>query len=164
MTSHGRDSGDSTMSSSEENQSATGISTLLTGRASRLRLVTCVQANDFGTCPRVLCEQQAVLPVGVSDVPGDATVKLFCPRCNDIYTPKASRHQHVDGVYFGTTFPHMLFAVHPEFRPTQQVTHYEPKIYGFKLHATAYEEMKKRRDVERDIETAVASMRTARKY
>jgi casein kinase II subunit beta len=58
----------------------------------------------------------------------------------------------------------MLFAVHPDFRPTQTVEAYQPKIYGFKLHATAYDEMRKRREVERDVDVKVAAMRTGRKY
>ena len=77
---------------------------------------------------------------------------------------QASRHQHTDGVYFGTTFPHMLFAVHPDFRPAQTVDTYQPKIYGFKLHPTAYAEMSQRREVERDVDTKVAAMRNQRKY
>ena len=78
-------------------------------------------------------------------------MKLFCPRCNDVYTPRSTRHQHTDGVYFGTSFPHMLFAVNPEFRPHQQLPlpKYEPRIYGFKLHPTAYRRMQERRDEER---------------
>lgn len=113
-----------------------------------------LQQGDFGTCPRVYCDGQHILPIGLSDIPGEATVKTFCPRCNECYIPKVcrpkpkakprasapllpcsargqlavspsitrnpcpqqqARHQHVDGAYFGTTFPHMLFAVHPEY-------------------------------------------------
>lgn len=33
-----------------------------------------------------------MLPVGPSDIPGDSTVKLFCPKCEDIYHPKSSRY------------------------------------------------------------------------
>lgn len=118
------------------------------------RMIEKYQAGDFGTCPRVMCEAQPVLPVGLADLPSEATVKIFCPRCNDVYTPKAARHQHIDGVYFGTTFPHMLFAVHPEFRPEQNPPSYTPRIYGFKLHASAYSEQLRRHTLERDRERA----------
>jgi hypothetical protein len=36
---------------------------------------------EFGRCPRFNCEGQACLPVGTSDVPGQSTVKVFCPKC-----------------------------------------------------------------------------------
>lgn len=74
---------------------------------------------DFGTCPRVYCYQQPVLPVGLSDSPYQQAVKLYCPRCEDIYTPKGSRHGSIDGAYFGTTFPHMLFMVYPHMVPSK---------------------------------------------
>lgn len=63
---------------------------------------------EFGRCPRVLCYSQTLLPVGLSDLPFQKAVKLFCPRCEDIYSPKSSRHGTIDGAFFGTTFPHML--------------------------------------------------------
>lgn len=77
---------------------------------------------DFGRCPRVLCYQQALLPVGLSDVPFQKAVKLFCPRCEDIYSPKSSRHGTIDGAFFGSTFPHMLFMVYPHMLPSKSPT------------------------------------------
>lgn len=65
---------------------------------------------------------------GLSDIPGEAMVKLYCPKCMDVYTPKSSRHHHTDGAYFGTGFPHMLFMVHPEYRPKRPANQFVPRL------------------------------------
>lgn len=44
--------------------------------------------GDFGTCPRILCGGSRVVPVGQYDQMDFEAVKLFCPRCVDIYNPK----------------------------------------------------------------------------
>ena len=72
---------------------------------------------DFGRCPRVLCQGQPLLPIGLTDVPYEKSVKLYCGRCEDIYSPKSSRHGSIDGAYFGTSFPHLLFLVYPSLLP-----------------------------------------------
>ncbi|KAG5643083.1 hypothetical protein DXG03_001578 [Asterophora parasitica] len=72
---------------------------------------------DFGRCPRVLCQLQPLLPVGLTDVPYEKSVKLYCGRCEDLYSPKSTRHGSIDGAYFGTTFPHLLFLVYPTLIP-----------------------------------------------
>ncbi|XP_043659260.1 casein kinase II subunit beta isoform X3 [Drosophila teissieri] len=97
------------------------------------------QTGDFGHCPRVYCESQPMLPLGLSDIPGEAMVKTYCPKCIDVYTPKSSRHHHTDGAYFGTGFPHMLFMVHPEYRPKRPTNQFVPRLYGFKIHSLAYQ-------------------------
>lgn len=61
---------------------------------------------DFGRCPRVLCEDAPLLPVGRSDLPRKHTVSLYCPRCNDVYQPKSTRHTSAGGVGGG---------VHPQW-------------------------------------------------
>ena len=58
-------------------------------------------------------------------------VKLYCPKCMDVYTPKSSRHHHTDGAYFGTGFPHMLFMVHPEYRPKRPANQFVPRYVDF---------------------------------
>jgi len=94
-------------------------------------------AVDFGRCPRVFCQGQPVLPVGQSDIPRTNTIKLFCPRCQDIYYPRYSRHCNTDGAYFGTSFPHLLLATYPEIVPSKPLASYVPKIYGFKIHKSS---------------------------
>lgn len=64
-----------------------------------------------------MCQLQPLLPVGLTDIPYEKSVKLYCGRCEDLYSPKSSRHGSIDGAYFGTTFPHLLFLVYPTLIP-----------------------------------------------
>lgn len=41
--------------------------------------------QEFGNCPHFLCRGQSVVPIGVRDEPHIETVKLFCPKCQDVY-------------------------------------------------------------------------------
>jgi len=74
---------------------------------------------DFGRCPRVLCHAQPLLPCGLTDLPYEKPVKLYCPRCEDLYSPKSSRHGSIDGAYFGSTFPHMFMMVYSHMLPSK---------------------------------------------
>jgi len=93
--------------------------------------------SDFGKCPRVLCHAQPLLPIGQNDTPCQSPVKLYCPRCEDLYNPKSSRHSVIDGAYFGTSFANILFQVYPQMLPPKSVRQYEPKVFGFRVHAAA---------------------------
>ncbi|BGP33813.1 casein kinase 2 regulatory subunit [Rhodotorula toruloides] len=114
-------------------------------------------AAHFGVCPRVYCGQTKLVPCGRSDLPGVDTVKLFCPSCLDMYVPPSSRFQGVDGAFFGTTFPHLLFQTYPPPSPfpapqlapsepskrvpttpsTSLSKIYQPRIYGFRVSERA---------------------------
>lgn len=92
----------------------------------------------FGRCPRVYCQGQPVLPVGQSDIAREGSVKIYCPKCNDVYYPRSSRHRGIDGAYWGTTFPHLFLITYPEYRPTTPTNVYIPRVYGFKVHGMDY--------------------------
>ncbi|KAI6902521.1 Casein kinase II subunit [Hortaea werneckii] len=91
----------------------------------------------FGKCPRVICESQHLLPMGQHDQPGMSNVKLYCAKCEDLYNPKSSRHNSIDGAYFGSSFHNILFQVYPGLMPQKTQRRYEPRIYGFRVHASA---------------------------
>ncbi|CAM9246664.1 unnamed protein product [Choristocarpus tenellus] len=93
--------------------------------------------GTFGRCPRVYCQGQSVLPVGLSDVPRSCTVAVYCPKCQDIFHPKSTRQANIDGAYFGTTFPHLFLLAHPDLIPARQSQTYVSRIYGFKIHSSS---------------------------
>lgn len=86
----------------------------ITSRPGIQQMLEKYELIHFGVCPRVYCNGCKVLPVGISDTPGQETVKLFCPSCLDVYTPPNSRFQNVDGAFFGTTFGCLFFMTFPE--------------------------------------------------
>jgi casein kinase II subunit beta len=67
-------------------------------------------ASRFGVCPRVMCEKQNCLPIGISEDVKIARVKIYCPRCKDIFSPK-KKSADADGAFFGTSFPYLLIMV-----------------------------------------------------
>ncbi|KAI0407305.1 casein kinase II regulatory subunit-domain-containing protein [Xylaria palmicola] len=78
------------------------------------------ELGHFGFCPRSHCELARTLPVGLSDIPGEETVKLFCPSCLDVYVPPNSRFQTVDGAFFGRTFGALFLLTFPEYDLTKR--------------------------------------------
>jgi len=80
------------------------------------------EMGHFGVCPRTNCNQTRTLPVGLSDIPGEDTVKLFCPSCLDVYVPPNSRFQTVDGAFFGRTFGALFLLTFPEYDLSKSAT------------------------------------------
>ncbi|KAK2960622.1 putative Casein kinase II subunit beta [Blattamonas nauphoetae] len=111
----------------------------------------------FGVCPRVMCDSQALLPIGQSSQCNKGYVLLYCPKCEDLYIPPSLIHQTIDGAAFGPSFPHLFLFEYPLLVPpiSKPRTHNLPalemlpstsscnsirpdrfpsKIYGFSLH------------------------------
>ncbi|CAM8885330.1 unnamed protein product [Rhodiola kirilowii] len=90
--------------------------------------------SDFGRCPRVFCAGQPCLPVGQTDIPKSSTVKIYCPKCEDVYYPRSKYQGNVDGAFFGTTFPHLFLMSYGHLKPQKQSQSYVPRIFGYKVH------------------------------
>ena len=106
--------------------------------------------GTFGGCPRVLCERQLVVPVAMSSDLSISRVKIFCPRCEEVYVPRI-KFVDIDGAYFGCSFPNIFFQTFHELLPTEKQNKYIPKIYGFRLYGqpgSKYE--KKNQDDEKN--------------
>ncbi|KAI8096606.1 casein kinase II beta subunit CKB1 [Halteromyces radiatus] len=87
----------------------------------------------FGSCARVYCGRCPVIPCGRYDEVGVENVKLYCPRCMDIYNAPAT-YQNVDGAHFGSTYAHLLFENYSELVPLAKPHIYQPKIFGFRIN------------------------------
>ncbi len=95
------------------------------------------QQADFGYCPRVGCSLQQLLPIGLDDFPRVNTVKLYCPKCEDLFNPKSSRLNKMDGAFIGTSFTAMFLQNYPHLLPIHPISKYVPTIFGFKVHSYA---------------------------
>eukprot|EP00419_Tripos_fusus_P013554 CAMPEP_0172733306 /NCGR_PEP_ID=MMETSP1074-20121228/106762_1 /TAXON_ID=2916 /ORGANISM="Ceratium fusus, Strain PA161109" /LENGTH=251 /DNA_ID=CAMNT_0013561807 /DNA_START=42 /DNA_END=797 /DNA_ORIENTATION=+ len=89
--------------------------------------------GTFGTCPRVLCDRQHVLPIGTAEDPRNAQVNIFCPKCEQVYSPK-SKYKELDGAYFGTSFPQIFLQSFPSLVPLEFTRAFVPRVFGFRLH------------------------------
>ncbi|KAF4687383.1 casein kinase 2 regulatory subunit [Perkinsus olseni] len=101
-------------------------------------------AFTYGLCPNADCEEakQPVLPYG-NDRPGQCGTKVYCPRCNEIYFPRSARLEVIDGAYFASSFCHMFLMAYPHLRPTSPAVPFEPTVYGFKIHYSVRDGVRK---------------------
>lgn len=86
----------------------------------------------YGYCPRALCDKQRTLPIGLSDKIRTSRIKIYCPKCDEIYVP----HQktRLDGASFGTAISQMFLQTYPTVIVLPpKVYYYEPVIHGFKI-------------------------------
>ena len=83
-----------------------------------------------GFCTRWYVESVFVfgVQIGISDKLAKDYVKVYCPKCNDIYDTDRSK---VDGAYFGRTFPHFLLICRPDLLPRTTVSVADSKYAMF---------------------------------
>ena len=98
----------------------------------------------FGFCPRMLCNKQFLLPVGLSEDVRYSQVKVFCPLCQEVYKPRDNYYEFgekkllkfdlPDGIFFGTSFPQNFLMNFPDLDPRiNEPKRYIPKLYGFRI-------------------------------
>ena len=90
----------------------------------------------FGRCPRVTCDKQVLIPVGLSEDIKYSKVKVYCPICCEAYKPGRIKGRSVslDGAYFGTSFAQIFFMNYPDLKPKiKKEKIYIPKLYGFRI-------------------------------
>ena len=85
----------------------------------------------FGKCPRTLCDGCNLIPIGTTLVLRRHSVKLFCPKCYDIY--RAPPYPIIDGGFFGPAFPHMFLCEYTTFNKSHLFIPFIQKAFGFKI-------------------------------
>lgn len=90
--------------------------------------------GEYGSCPRMNCEDQSCLPIGLDDSIGKSKVKLFCPRCEQVYAPRGKNTTALDSAYIGSSLPHMFLQTYPDLLPLDDAVPYSAKVFGFKVH------------------------------
>ena len=101
----------------------------------------------FGNCPRALCDNQKCIPVGLSEKLRNSRVKIFCPKCDEVYMVQKAKQPgsgtlgaavstatNLDGSYFGCSFPQIFLTTFDNMiEQPPKVYLYEPKICGFNI-------------------------------
>ena len=90
------------------------------------------RSGDFGYCPRVHCQLNPLLPIGLNDQPRMASVKLYCSKCEDLYNLNQVDIQQLMGHILGL-HSQQCFQNFPIQCQYMQKT-YVPRVFGFKLH------------------------------
>jgi len=88
---------------------------------------------DFHVCPRTLCRKTKCLPYGPSDDVGQSSLRIFCPKCRDIYAFPEKNPYVMDGAFFGPSWVHVFVQKFPEIFPQFPTASYTPLIFGFKI-------------------------------
>ena len=88
--------------------------------------------GTFGVCPRVKCKRFYTMPIGSSNKLNESRVKIFWPKCQEVYVPKHGAID-IDGAYFGPGFPLALIQAYPELASQEGPERFIPKLYGFKI-------------------------------
>lgn len=86
----------------------------------------------YGYCPRAFCDKQLVVPNGMNDKLRQNRVKVYCPKCEEMYIPQGANR--LDGAYFGSSLAHIFFQQYSKnIVLPPKVYYYEPQLLGFNI-------------------------------
>ena len=73
------------------------------------------------------------MPNGLNDKLRENRVKIYCPKCEEMYIPQSSTNR-LDGAYFGSALAHIFFQVYEKLIVLPpKVYFYEPQLLGFRI-------------------------------
>lgn len=82
----------------------------------------------FGRCPRIYCRGQAVLPIGVSDVPNEEAVKLYCPKVSERRTMSDTRRVRTTDAVRCFAVPYAVTDAALPLLPLTLIYSYSPSV------------------------------------
>ena len=95
------------------------------------------QNHLFKTCPRIDCQRNICFSIGVSDDLNISSVKMYCPKCQEIYNVIDDNFKNIDGAFFGTHWISKLIEMNPQLKSRDVESsnnNYIPRIFGFKIY------------------------------
>jgi casein kinase II subunit beta len=94
--------------------------------------------EEFPRCPRACCDGAVCLPYGPSEEIGVSVLRMFCPRCKEVYIADDRISESIDGAFFGPSWVHLF--VQKYERETKVVPRTELKkpmirLFGFRIES-----------------------------
>ena len=72
------------------------------------------------------------MPNGLNDKLRQNRVKVYCPKCEEMYIPVETNR--LDGAYFGSSLAHVFFQAYEKVIVLPpKVYFYEPQLLGFRV-------------------------------
>ncbi|OHT08534.1 Casein kinase II subunit beta [Tritrichomonas foetus] len=87
----------------------------------------------YGTCPRVYCQDEALLPIGPSSKLNESKVKTFCPVCREIFEPRPKID--LDGAFFGPNMAHIFIDEMKLMRRRANYVPFNHNAFGFRIRS-----------------------------
>jgi casein kinase II subunit beta len=92
-------------------------------------------------CPRYHCQSTVCLPYGPCEELRESPLRLFCPRCNEVYVSDDREFSGIDGAYFGSSWIHLFLLSYPDVRKMRKDDAKPPlRLFGFKIELEDTEE------------------------